>query len=120
MRGHGHVDGRIAGEVHAAADGIVVGPVRLQIDVIAVRSVDDVVVGLAPLADEACTFEAHMHVPRDKLGPARDVWLENALITICVCQLYDVSGAALWITGGDLLPLEPSLLEDADRAQHHE
>ena len=67
------------------ANGIVIGPVGLKVDVIAICTLDDIAVWLATLTDEARTFEAHMHVPWDKLSPALGIGLENALIAIRIC-----------------------------------
>jgi hypothetical protein len=56
MRRHRHKDRRIALELHPLSDRLVVRAVGLQVHVIAVPPLDDVVLRVAALADQAVAF----------------------------------------------------------------
>ncbi len=87
MRRHGHVDRRIAGNVHALADRRVVRIPWLQVDVVTVPPLDDIVFGIAALADKAVALKADVHVTRDKLGPVFRVGIEDRFERVCVREL---------------------------------
>ena len=73
---HRHVNRRISPNSHLLADRVIVRAVRLQVDVIAIRPIDDVVVRIAALTDQTISSKPDMHVAWDQLGPILEVGFE--------------------------------------------
>src|SRR5882757_2257131 len=92
MRRHRYEDRRLARVLHSLADRLVIGAVRLQVDIVAVIALDDVVIGLAAPADQPVILEPDVHVSRHELCPILDVGLEHRLIDVLAGELDDTGG----------------------------
>lgn len=104
MGRHRHVDRWVPSDLHLLADCVIVRPIRLQVYVISIHPIDDVVVWITALADQAIALKPDVHIAWNQLGPILEIGFEDRLEGVGVCEFDDAGGFAERIARGDFLP----------------